>query len=195
MKKWTPAEEELLKKLVAEGKTSVDIGEQLGRTVKAIVHKKTCLKVRSVPKISPFNPHDVAGVIKFKMIGWTHRQIAAVYDVHFSEITRILGKYGLKGKGRFFVKTERPPRLDWTEVDTAYLRKLLKRGLPRTHIYAKFPNRSEHAVERKIRRLTQYWLSPSELLEREALKVDWKVKYERRIKGISQPHRGYAEED
>ena len=77
---WTAIEDNTLRKLVAEGKTASEIAKVLtNRTIYAIQNRRGILGIHRPYKLSTRTPQYIAEVIKFKMAGWTHAEIAEVY--------------------------------------------------------------------------------------------------------------------
>ena len=86
--KWTPKEDARLKQLVAEGKTSMEIAAFFpNRTYCSVANRKYILEVYrpyASYKLSPRDPSILAQILKFKMLGWTHKEIADVFGVDIS---------------------------------------------------------------------------------------------------------------
>ena len=175
---WTAREDNLLRKLVAEGKTNSEIANILThRTVSAIYSRKSVLGILQPCKFSPRDPHILAQVIKFKMAGWTHVEIAKVFNVDVSSVSYVLCQNGMC-KFHWVRGKHKKPRQYWSETEVALLRKYLKKGLSFEQIYLKFWYRSQASIRSKIAKITRYWPTPAELAERERLRrkqlrVDW----------------------
>ncbi len=175
---WTAAEDNTLRKLVAEGKTAADIAKVLtNRTIYAIHNRRGILGIHRPYKLSPRNPLRIAEVIKFKMAGWTHAEIAKVYCVSPAEVSSVLCSNGMQ-KFLWIRRKHDKPRRYWSETEVALLRKYLKKGYSLQQICSKFPARSPNSVRSKVIRITRYWLTPEQLAEREqlnrkCLRVDW----------------------
>ena len=153
------------------------------RTVTAVAKRRADIGAKKSVWFSRQNPACVAEVIKFKMAGYPHKEIAKIYNVSIGRVSHLLCKVGLK---QFRVCKKMPETTDrWTEVEIVCLRKLCKRihhrGFTRRdweYIASQFPNRSLRAVQKKGGILMKYWRTPEEIAKGEALaakqlKVDW----------------------
>ena len=83
-RRWTPAEDLELQRYFAFGcYTSAEIAEKLGRKKSAVDARKNKLGLTRI-KVSAKNPSDVAQILKFKMAGWTQKEIGEVFGVTHS---------------------------------------------------------------------------------------------------------------
>lgn len=165
--KWTPQEDARLKQLLSESRTLKEIGRILNRSEVGVQRRKECLGLKRIPvKFSRHDPADIAQLVKFKMAGWTHERIGNVFGTKTSYISNLLTVNGFK---RFCeVRPDRSgscPR--WTELELNTLRKCLQRKTSLLEIYRKLPRRSRHAIRQQSRKMTRYWLSPAEQVERQ----------------------------
>ena len=165
---WSPEEEAELKKLVEERLTCAEIAKIMGRTKYQINSKKERLGLYKSYKLSPRNPLHVAEIIKFKMAGWTHAEIAEVYGCDLAWVSLVLCSNGIKNFMCVRNRKQDTRRL-WTETEEALLRKYLKKGYTFPRIRAKFQYRSPQSIRGKVERMTRFWLSPEELEERQRL--------------------------
>ena len=163
--KWTNTEIARLKQLVDDGNLkTAEIAADLGRSAASISDKKLrlglCTQHR---KFSWSDPGLLAEIIKFKMVGWRHADIAKVYGVHEMCISHMLRRNGFN---RFL--SVRPTQLrKWSEFELAGLRRDIKKGYSFERICAHLPRRTPEAVKYRIWQMTRYWLSPEQLAERE----------------------------
>ena len=89
-RKWTPAEDLELQRYFAFGcYTSAEIAEKLGRKKSAVDARKHKLGLTRT-KVSAKNPSDVAQILKFRMAGWTQKEIGGVFGVTHAYISEIL---------------------------------------------------------------------------------------------------------
>ena len=170
--KWSKREIIRLKRLVDERKPVREIAILLGRTHAGISSMKTKMGIYRPQPLSPGNPLHVAEVIKFKMAGWTLREIAKVYGYGISHVSNMLRMNGMKGfmpAGRKFEK----PYHYWSEFELERLRGYCKREYKFDRICGLFPNRSRRAITQKIQLMTRYWQSPAERAERQRLRDKW----------------------
>lgn len=186
---WTPEEDELLMDLVAAGKTYKEIKDHFpNRGISAIVYRKNYKLKLEFPKsrwplYSRANPAHAAEIAKFKLAGWTLKDIEEVSGVHMSQLSCVLLRYGICLKGPY-------PKLAtacrWTELENAILRKFLKREYARTAKQGKpfvlgrnfcvgilhhFPSRSYSALRQRAQRMVRYWPSHEELAQRKAFRL------------------------
>ena len=180
-KRWTPAEDMELKRYFSFGcYTSAEIAEKLGRKKSSIDTRKHKLGLTRT-KLSAKNPSDVAQVLKFRMAGWTQKEIGEVFGVTHAYISEILRQNGFVHFCKKYPKKKRYKNT-WTEVELAILRKCLLRGFTSAEIQQKLPRRSLHAIYQKRAKMTRHWPTPEQCAAREAferesaakqLKVDW----------------------
>ena len=89
-KRWTPEEDLKLKRYFDFGcYTSAEIAEKLGRKKSAVDARKNKLGLTKI-KLSAKNPSDVAQILKFRLAGWTQKEIGKVFGVTHSYISEIL---------------------------------------------------------------------------------------------------------
>ena len=177
-KHWSDTEDARLKRLLTKTDHSLsEIARLMNRTESSIERRKERLGIRRVPfKLDKLNPMHVAQLIKFKMAGWTHAQIAEVWGIQNpSQISSVLRFHGLH---RFCACVGEKKQRRWSELELHLLRKYLKKGVLRSEIYRKFPNRSPSSIASQARRITKHWLSAEEIAERTALRkkhMKWRV--------------------
>ena len=192
-KRWTPAEDLELKRYFSFGcYTSAEIAEKLGRKKSAVDARKNKLGLTRI-KVSAKNPSDVAQIVKFRMAGWTQKEIGEVFGVTHSYISEILRQNGFVHFCKKYPKRKRYKNT-WTEVELAILRKYLLRGYTAAEIQQEWlPHRSLHAIYQKRAEMTRHWPTPEQRAEREAferesaakqLKVDWDAPRKERTFGI-----------
>ena len=163
--RWTNIEIARLKQLVDDGNlTTAEIAADLGRPVAGVTDKKLrlglCTQHR---KLSWSDPRLLAEIIKFKMLGWRHADIAKAYDVHEMCISHMLRRHGFGG----FRRATSTEHRRWSEFELAGLRKYVKKDYSFERICAYFPRRTPEAVKYRIWQMTRFWLSPEQLAERE----------------------------
>ena len=159
--KWTPVEDTVLKQLVSERKKAAEIAKTLGRTADSVNNRKYVLRLQKPQQFPEITPLRVAEIVKFKMAGWRHCDIAKVYGISIAEISRILCENGMKGTMRTFPKYQYPRR-QWSELGTHRLRECIKKGYSFDRICSYFPHRTPGAVRLKIWKITRYWLTPEQ---------------------------------
>jgi len=180
-RRWTPAEDlELQRYFAYRCYTSAEIAEKLGRTKPAVDARKNKLGLTNT-KVSAKNPSDVAQTLKFRMAGWTQKEIGAVFGVTHAYISEILRKNGFVDFLKKYPKKKRYKNT-WTEVELAILRKYLLRGYTTAEIQQRLQHRSIAAIHQKRAKMTRHWPTPEQSAKREAferesaakeLKVDW----------------------
>ena len=154
-RRWTAAEDERLKRLVAEGKTAAEIGRCLHRREKSVSCRKGRLGLHrsaSTYEFSYQNPTLLAELIKFKMAGWKHKEIADVFGKDVGQISRILIKNGFRGfmsQRKDWKETYRC----WTEIEVSRLKVYLRQGMGYAEIQAKLSHRSISSIRNKSKRL------------------------------------------
>lgn len=182
-RRWTPAEDMELKRYFSFGcYTSAEIAEKLGRKKSAIDARKNKLGLTRT-KVSAQNPSDVAQILKFRLAGWTQKEIGKVFGVTHAYISEILRVNGFHRFCCHTPKKGRRNKMAWTEVELSILRKYLLREFTTAEIQQKWlPHRSLHAIYQKRAEMTRHWPTPEQRAEREAferesaakqLKVDW----------------------
>ncbi|MDE0681672.1 MAG: hypothetical protein OXI63_02035 [Candidatus Poribacteria bacterium] len=180
---WTPAENALIRKLVKKGFTTEKMAPYFpNRTLWALKHQRFSLKIkREPPWFSPQNKQCVAELVKFKMAGYSHKQIAARYAVSIQKISWVLCKAGFP-QFRRVVKMPAKKKKRWSDVEIELLRKDLKRGIRGGQLHERHSQRTPRAVDKKVYQITRFWPTPQETARREtlarhnaakALKVDW----------------------
>ena len=166
---WTPNEDARLARLLAQGKSLSEIGKLLNRTESAVQGRKQRLGIKTAPiKLSKHNPADIAQLVKFKMMGWSHDAIAQVFDITAAYVSQLLTANGFK---RFCaVAVSHTTYRLWTEIELHSLRKCLVRGISLNQIYLEFPYRSQCAICKKIKQITRYWITPQEQAKRNEMR-------------------------
>ena len=166
--RWTADEDARLARLLAQGKSLSEIAKLINRTEGAVERRKERLGLKRIPvKLSRHNPVDIAQLVKFKLAGWTHEAIAEVFDVIPAYISNLLIANGYK----YFCAVNRPKTCPgWTEIESHWLRKCLKRGDSLQQIYSGFPHHSQLAIHAKIRQITRYWITPAKRAEQERMR-------------------------
>ena len=180
---WTPAENTLIRKLVKKGITTEQMAPYFpNRTLLALKRQRCSLKVKVEPPwFSPQNKRCVAELVKFKMAGYSHKQIAVLYKVPLQKVSWVLCKAGFR---QFRMVVKMPPRKKkrWSRMEIALLRKDLKRGIRGEQLHERYPQRTPRAVDKKAYQIMRFWPTPEEKARREtlerhntakALKVDW----------------------
>ena len=181
--RWTPAENALIRKLVKKGLTNKEMAPYFpNRTFLALKRQRCSLKIEVEPPwFSPQNKRCVAALVKFKMAGYSHKQIAALYEVSLQKVSWVLCKAGFR-QFRMVVKMPAKEKKRWSDVEIALLRKDLKRGIRGPHLHKRHSQRTPRAVDKKVYQITRFWPTPEETARREtlerhnaakALKVDW----------------------
>ena len=181
-KRWTPEEDLKLKRYFDFGcYTSAEIAEKLGRKKSAVDTRKNKLGLTRI-RLSAKNPSDVAQILKFRLAGWTQKEIGKVFGVTHSYISEILRLNGFCHFRKKYPKRKRYKNT-WTEVELAILRKYLLRGYTTAEIQQeRLPHRSLQAIYQKRAEMTRHWPTPEQRAAREAferesaakqLKVDW----------------------
>ena len=174
---WQDVEIKILEEMVAAGKTDEQIQKRLRhRTAAGIAKKRNDLHLTArVPRLNPKCPKMVAQCVKLKMAGFTHQQIAEMFEVYQTAVANFFKKIGLS-----FPKTKRKKHdyKLWTETETTLLRESLKkywhnqpldthityREMVR-HVASEFPHRTQYSLNQKVKSLTYYWY-----LQRDAAK-------------------------
>ena len=177
-KKWTPKEDARLKSLVGEGKPVREIAKILQRTEYSVNNRMGVLRIYKHRKFTSRNPVLVAELIKFRMLGWKVDDIARVYGVRATNVSRILCRKGFKGKWTKPQPKNHTNYRYWSEVELALLRKLLKKKYSTERIHREMPHRSLRVVQYQARKMTQYWLSDEEQAERKRLRKkekQWRI--------------------
>ena len=180
---WTPAENTLIRKLVKKGLTTEEMAPYFpNRTLLALKRQRCSLKVKVEPPwFSPQNKRCVAELVKFKMAGYSHKRIAALYEVSLEKVSAVLCKAGFS-KFRRVIKMPAKEKKRWSEVEIELLRKDLKRGIRGRQLHERHPQRTQRAIDKKAYQITRFWPTPEETARREtlerhnaakALKVDW----------------------
>ena len=180
---WTPAENALIRKLVKKGITTEEMAPYFpNRTLWALKHQRFSLKIkRGSPWFSPQNKQCVAELVKFKIAGYSHKQIAALYEVSPQKVSSVLCKAGFS-KFRRVIKMPEKKKKRWSDVEIELLRKDLKRGIRGRQLHERHPQRTQRAIDKKVYQITRFWPTPEETARREtlerhnaakALKVDW----------------------
>ena len=175
--KWTPIEDTVLKHLVSERKKVSEIAKILDRSVYSVNNRKNTLGLQKPHQFPEITPLCVAEIVKFKMAGWRHVDIAEVHGVSIAEISRILCENGMKGMLRASLKHQHPYR-PWSELGAHRLREYLKKDYSFERICMHFPHRTPCAIRLKIWKITRYWLTPEQKEERRRAKEkewQWRV--------------------
>lgn len=148
---WRPDEDALLKKLLGEGKTARVVARIMGRTPRSVYCRKYALGLHRCStsyKFSPRNPLLLAEIIKFKMAGWTLKEIGKVYGGDAGDISNVLCENGFKG-----FLWQRPKHREnyrfWTDTEVSLLRIYLQSGMSYAQIHEKLPDRTVAAIKRK----------------------------------------------
>lgn len=183
---WTPAENALIRKLVKEQElTNEEMAPYFPhRTLLALKRQRATLKIEvELPWFSPENKKCVAELVKFKMAGYSHKQIAAFYGVSLQKVSWVLCKAGFR-QFRMVIKMPAKEKKRWSEVEIVWLRKDLKRGIRGRQLHERYPQRTPRAIGKKVYQITRFWPTPEERARREALegrnaakalKVDWNI--------------------
>ena len=167
---WTPEEDAKLKKCVAVGVPMPKLATFFPNRTPAAVEKRRH-DIQAKPPKKWFSHHNkacVAEILKLKTAGYTHQNIAKIYNVSLQKVSWLLCKAGFK---RFRTNQKTPSNKDrWTEIEIARLRKLCKRfhkiGFTHQHwerIASQFPNRSLRAIQKKGGVLMKHWRTPAEI--------------------------------
>lgn len=172
-RKWTPAEDLKLQRYFAFGcYTSAEIAEKLGRKKSAIDARKHKLGLTRT-KVSAKNPSDVAQILKFRLAGWTQKEIGAVFGVTHSHISFVLRENGFVHFLKKYPKKKRYKNT-WTDVELAILRKYLLRGYTTAEIHQQvLPQRTLYAISQKRAKMTRYWVPKAELEEKQQQQRRW----------------------
>ena len=158
-KAWTPEEDlELRRYLSFDCYTSVEIAEKLGRSTSAVNDRKHKFGLTAI-KLSAKDPATVAQIVKFRMAGWTQKEIGTLFGVTHAYISQILRVNGFRD---FCNKYRKQKRHSWTEVELALLRKYLHRGYTTVEIQQELPHRSRDAINQKRSIMTRYWRPKAE---------------------------------
>ena len=170
--KWTPQEDDLIRKSVDNGLRVQEIVPLLPhRSESSIRKRRTVLGCRCPPKCTSYqNLVFVAQIVKFRYAGWSLANIAEVMGIqHISRLSRVVHQAG------FTLKISRNTPRGYRKYqywrgweDTLLLRKL-RQGTHKEQIFKLFRHRSRMSVEKRIHNLTKYWLSDAEQAERCAL--------------------------
>ena len=157
-RRWTPAEDLELQRYFAFGcYTSSEIAEKLGRKKSAVDARKNKLGLTKT-KVSAKNPSDVAQILKFRLAGWTQKEIGAVFGVTHSHISFVLRENGFVHFLKKYPKKKRYKNT-WTDVELALLRKYLLRGYTTAEIQQQvLPQRTLYAISQKRSEMTRYWM-------------------------------------
>ena len=161
-KKWTLGEDLELKRYVSIGcYTAAEIAEKLRRSKGAVDARKHKLGLAEI-KFSAKDPATVAQILKFRLAGWTQREIGKVFGVSPAYISIVLCENGF----RHFCKI-RPQQMlyrnSWTDTELSLLRKCLAQGKTTVEIQAEeLPHRSLHAISR-IRSKVKRWVPPGKV--------------------------------
>lgn len=172
-KHWTDAEDARLKVLLTTtDKPISEIAKQMNRTESSIERRKERLGIRRVEfNLDKHSPIHVAQLVKFKLAGWTHKEIADVWGIRFdSQISNVLRFHGFH---RFCACVGKKEQQLWSEVETHLLRKYLKKGMSLSKIYRKFPHRSPSSIGSKARAITKHWRSIEERMEDQKRREKW----------------------
>ena len=171
-RKWTPAEDLELQRYFAFGcYTSAEIAEKLGRKKSAIDARKHKLGLTRT-KVSAKNPSDVAQILKFRLAGWTQKEIGKVFGVTHAYISEILRKNGFIHFRKRYPKKKRYKNT-WTEVELAILRKYLLQGYTTVEIQRRLLHRSLHAISQKRAKMTRYWVPKAEREKKQQQQRRW----------------------
>ena len=176
--RWTDAEDARLRRLLTTTELALsEIVTQLNRTKGSIERRKEKLGIHRVPfKLDKLNPVHVAQVIKFKMAGWTQKQIADAFGLkNPSQISNVLRSHGFH---KFCVCVGKKKMKAWSEVELHLLRKYLRKGMPLTVIYRELPHRSPSSIAAKACKITKYWRPPEALAKDKARRekeMEWRV--------------------
>ena len=149
-KKWTPGEDLELKRYFSMGvHTSAEIAEKLGRSKGAVDARKHNLGLTSI-KVSAKDPATVAQIVKFRLAGWTQKQIGKVFGVTHAHISFVLCENGFRGFCGNYPKRRGRYKNAWTDSELSLLRKYIAQGCTTVEIQAKvLPHRSCDAINRK----------------------------------------------
>ena len=166
-RKWTPAEDLELQRYFAFGCcTSAEIAEKLGRKKTAVDARKHKLGLTRT-KVSAKNPSDVAQILKFRLAGWTQKEIGVVFGVTHAHISFVLRENGFVHFLKKYPKKKRYKNT-WTDVELALLRKYLLQGYTTAEIQQQvLPQRTLYAISQKRSEMTRYWMPKAELEKRE----------------------------
>ena len=159
-KKWQDYEITMLEKLLGQGKKDAEIAEILGRSYDSVVDKKRKLGLNNRQRLSWKDPKMLAQIVKFRLAGWSVAEIAKIFKVNQSNISKLLKYNGLKRKLPF-VYRKRKPSVKWSEFDNYYLRKCCIKQMPFEQICSLFPDRTPTALKKRIEIITRYWLPES----------------------------------
>ena len=175
---WTPEEDDIIRKAVADGKRNQDITPLLPhRTPVAVIRRRANLKLgKPLGIFSQNDPATVAQIVKFRLAGWRVKDIEKATGVCRTRLSFLLSRQGIRLP--LVLREPNPRKTRWTALETARLRRCLQHKEPLSLIYEKFPHRTPNAIKKKVYHITRYWLSDAERKERQRLKdnqlkVDW----------------------
>ena len=154
-KHWTEEEDARLARLLTATDAPLsEIAKQMNRTQSSIERRKERLGIHRVPfKLDRSNPVQVAQLIKFKMAGYTQKEIANMWGIkNPSQISYVLQSHGLH---RFYPRVGKRVYRRWSDLEVQQLRKCVKRKMLLSEIYREFPHRSPSSIASKVRAIRQ----------------------------------------
>ena len=151
---WTPAKDFELKRYFSLGcYSSAEIAEKLGRSKGAVDARKHALGLTAI-KVSAKNPADVVQILKFRLAGWTQKQIGKVFGVTHAHISHVLRENGFRHFCKTYPKQKRFKN-SWTDLELSLLRKYLMCGYTTAEIHRELPHRTLQAISQKRSILTR----------------------------------------